>query len=542
MKSPVARFLLRLTGVCLIAVALVAIVAPRPANTHYRWPVVLTAVAVFVGLAAVVHVPPALKNRWVPVVVAVVGGAVATALGQALRYDYGWDARVVMNIARSLHAGRPLTSDVYDYLSLYPNNIPLLAIDRLGADVGGWLGTSPDAVLITLTGLCVAASLYAAQALVVPVAGRGPALVTQLVVLGLVGVSPWLSVPYTDFYAMPFVIGGIALVLAALRRPDTGARAALGVTGVICVGIAYAIKTTPVVVVVALALVALIGLASTGSASNGATPAAGEGPMAGVRRVLPVVSALIAGAALFAAVGVAVPAAAGAATGIDTGRIRPDASPPVIWWVANGMSEQTVPGGVTNYGTYRRDMVEAIEGRTRAQMTAYSRNYMADRWAERGPSGMLAFYANKLAWNWGDGMFWAWGEGPDSLPGAVRVTGPVVSAVNSVNGFHGEHYPLRADLTQGLWLSVLLVAGVGLLRARPRVEVLVLALTVLGIAAFTLLFQGRSRYLFSFVPVVVALAACAHASLPWRRRRGARRGSPASVSAPSPALREGARS
>jgi hypothetical protein len=45
------------------------------------------------------------------------------------------------------------------------------------------------------------------------------------------------------------------------------------------------------------------------------------------------------------------------------------------------------------------------------------------------------------------------------------------------------------------------------------------AVSVLGIAAFTLVFQGRSRYLFAFVPLVVALAGMAHAWLPARRRR-----------------------
>jgi len=77
-----------------------------------------------------------------------------------------------------------------------------------------------------------------------------------------------------------------------------------------------------------------------------------------------------------------------------------------------------------------------------------------------------------------------------------------------VNGFHGQWYQLRANLTQGLWLAVLLVAGLGLLRTAPvRRETLILAVTVLGIAAFTLAFQGRSRYLFAFVPVIVSLAA-----------------------------------
>jgi hypothetical protein len=104
-------------------------------------------------------------------------------------------------------------------------------------------------------------------------------------------------------------------------------------------------------------------------------------------------------------------------------------------------------------------------------------------------------------------MFWAWGEGQD----AVNLTMPpeegVAGFVVDVDGRFGQWYPLRCDLTQGLWLAVLLVTGVGALRTRaPSRDVLLVGLGVLGIAVFTLVFQGRSRYLLTFVPLVAALA------------------------------------
>ncbi len=113
-------------------------------------------------------------------------------------------------------------------------------------------------------------------------------------------------------------------------------------------------------------------------------------------------------------------------------------------------------------------------------MRAYAAQFLADRWDERGLGGSIAFYASKTAWNWGDGMFWAWGEGPDSLPGTLApATGPT-AIVHALNGFEGDAYPLRADLTQALWLAVLLVAGVGLLRVPYRRETLLVAVSVLG--------------------------------------------------------------
>ena len=71
----------------------------------------------------------------------------------------------------------------------------------------------------------------------------------------------------------------------------------------------------------------------------------------------------------------------------------------------------------------------------------------------------------------------------------------------------GAHYPVRAGLTQGLWLVVLLTAGIGLLVRPYRREVALLVVSVVGITLFTLVFQGRSRYLFVYAPLFVALAA-----------------------------------
>ena len=190
------------------------------------------------------------------------------------------------------------------------------------------------------------------------------------------------------------------------------------------------------------------------------------------------------------------PTVAQNASGADTSRLRADVSPSPLWWLANGSNEKTSATGVTNYGTYSREMVEAIEGlaagRDGRLRTAVPRRPVgrAGTGRARPPSTR-----NKLAWNWGDGMFSAWVEGGDSLPGVMPPASGVVAAVQEVNGLHGQWYPLRAELAQSLWIAVLLLAGTGLMRAPYRREVVLLAVTVLGIAAFTLLFQGRARYL-----------------------------------------------
>jgi hypothetical protein len=104
-------------------------------------------------------------------------------------------------------------------------------------------------------------------------------------------------------------------------------------------------------------------------------------------------------------------------------------------------------------------------------------------------------------------------------------SGPLAGVARAWNTRHGSLFGLHVLLAQVTWTAVLLALGVGLIRSRFRPEVLLMTLTIAGIAVFTLLFQARSRYLLVEVPVVVALAAIlvpADAHLvrtPFRRSR-----------------------
>ncbi len=151
MDSRVGRALLRLAGVSLVAVALVALVAPRPVNVAHRWQVVVPATVALVVVAALVRVP-----GWPRGAGGARRGRRRRRRGHGHRphdaLHYGWDARVMLDMARLLQAGEPLRAADYDYLSLYPNNLPLLAIDRAGVAVAQAFSLAPDAVLIPLNG------------------------------------------------------------------------------------------------------------------------------------------------------------------------------------------------------------------------------------------------------------------------------------------------------------------------------------------------------------------------------------------------------
>lgn len=494
---------------------LATVIVPRPGFTPVNQWVVLPVCAVVLALVLLVRVPARLRanlgSPWAGPVLAVVGGGVGAFLGEMLHYPFGWDARVIISLSRQLQAGGPLSSWAYHYLSMYPNNMPLLAIDRVAAAVGARLGVMPDSLLIGLNAVALLASIWFVHLLVRRCAGPVAAALAAVLVTVFVGLSPWMAVPYTDIFGMPFTIGAIGF--ASLAWFGRGLwRWLAWAAAVLSAAVAYVIKTTPVVLIVAGVLVILLGLLPSRE-GTGPRPPAGMV----IRRVARVTAVAGLTALVFVGAVAGITTIAWHGTKAHLGRVHTSASAPAIWWIANGMIE--VPAKTyISYGGYSRTMVKAIDGRTQPEMTAYSRQFIADRWAERGLPGMVEFYASKAVWNWGDGTFTAWGEGGDAQKHPYA-EGAVSDALMEFTGYHSPYYETRASITEGVWAAVVLLAGIGLLRARFRRDLLLLALSTLGIGLFVLAFQGRARYLLTFVPVVIALSC---AVLPWARMRPSR--------------------
>jgi hypothetical protein len=497
MQTRVGRAVSVIVGLLLVAVAVTALVAPRQPFTQYRQPVVIAAAAAFL-LVGLLWRPPAplrrvLRTRWMPWLVAVAGGALAIVAGISLRFPWSWDVGITFRLAARLHTGMPLTETQVVYLSRYPNTHPLIGVHRVAYAVAESTGLRVETVVVGFVGVAAGLTVLLVHPLVAPVAGRVRAVAAQLVVVGLVVTSPWMAVPYTDVLAMPLLTGAVVLVLRAARRRDWLAAFQLLGSAALTAG-AVVVKTTPAVFIVAVAVVGVL-LAIDLRVRWRDSLVAVMGTVVWVGVTLALVSTFTATAT--SALG---PGAVAA--------VRPDRAPPVMWWLANGMTETQRPSGTPLYGAYNAAMVRGITNMDSTQATAWSRDWIRDQWENRGAADVALFYANKAAWNWGDGMFWAWGEGRD----ATLVTQPpkdgVRGLVNDVNGPFGRWYPLHSDLAQGLWVALLLVTGLGALRARaPSRDVLLVGLTVLGIAVFTLLFQGRSRYLLTFVPLVAAWGA-----------------------------------
>ena len=477
-------------GLCLLVVGI--LVHPQMPNNGYDRGIVT--VATLVLSAAVMLLAVRMRHvrvswssgRWTRIGVTtwLAGGVLAAYEAYCSGYHVSWDAGVVKQAA--LLPRSQFTPFLVQYFSRYPNNAALMAVDRLVWHVQHTTGVGFDAsyaLLNALLFLIASGLLYLTVRVVRGAAWAVPALLLMDL---LIGASAWMSVPYTDSMALWTPIGAVLLMVLAIRAGGLRGVVLTACAG-LALGIGYQIKVTPVVGLVAYALAVPFVAVRPGRAHRVALLAAAAAA----------VLAFLAAATLTAGVSQRLG---------GTAPLTPNqgASPTV--YIAQGLRVQYIPADkVQMIGGYDEEIDRSTYDMSAARQSRIARSAISRRLRELGPTGLVRFEADKMAFNWGDGMFWAHGEGLDMTRPPTR-TGAVARPAVSWSFPGRSLYGLHVDLADTVWFSLLLVTGVGLLRSRYSPEVLLLALTVAGIAAFLLLFQGRSRYLLGHVPVLIALA------------------------------------
>jgi len=403
------------------------------------------------------------------------------ALGVYQPVRGGWDVDVVSQAAVQWATKGTLTDVQTQYFELWTNNIGQLNIMHLIALA---VGPSAFAMVALLSGPVLASITIA---LVYGVAHEradtGTALLAGAASWVLVGMNPYVAVPYTDMYVLLFPVLLMLLMGKAYRSPTLRGRMGWLVAVGVVAGIAAQIKITVLIVVIAAAVIIAVAIALVGR---------GRRLLVALGAVLMVVSTLATFEAASAVSNGALPA----------GNDRSQAMP-MEYWVATGLSEP--------YGEWNLDLMDSLAAAT----STSGRRQLADvvieqRLNELGPGGYVAFLYKKLTWVYSDGTYFAFGEA-QLAPGAAFAYSNVVA--HDIRTFlvptGGWQNAMYSTLIQGVWLIVLagvLLAFLRKLRAPFDWFVSTLALTVLGVTAYQAIWEARARYLLMFVPLFILLA------------------------------------
>ena len=402
-------------------------------------------------------------------------------------YNYyfitGWDAGLLINTTYQISEGQPFDSSTFDsyYFSIYPNNILLIFIfskimklESLFGILDAWTGVmgilTVQCLISALTGLLVfkTARLWSGSL-------RLSWNTWGMYVL-IIGVSPWVSIPYSDSMGLIFPV--LFLYLYFLTQNGRWiwmkclCMAAAAVLG-------YKIK--PQLAIIAIAAVIILCL----NVLKGRWKKRNWKPGAGV---------LVGAVLMFLGCQFAV-------TSIPIELDKEESFGPAHF-IMMGLNPGTNGGFLEDDVTYTYS--QPTDERTQADI-----EMIRKRLEDYGPAGLLEHLEKKLWSTEGDGT-WAWGaEGyfyTEILENKNQGMSPFLK---SIYYYDGDRYTYFCSYSQMVW--ILLLSGCFLAFLFRKEDQgrkgFIIMLSLVGLTLFELIFEARARYLYCYVPLYLLLGS-----------------------------------
>lgn len=158
-------------------------------------------------------------------------------------------------------------------------------------------------------------------------------------------------------------------------------------------------------------------------------------------------------------------------------------------------------------GTYNKSDVKfSLYYSTSKERSQENRKEGIRRIKERGIKGNLLFYTYKNYQNYFDGCF---------VANQKTVKGESFgdSFIEKIFIQKKAYYQYYALLEQMIWVGILILVAVSALRSKELEYQIFFYLAIMGVSAYTLVFESRSKYLFMFLPLYLIMAADGMSSL-----------------------------
>jgi len=411
----------------------------------------------------------------------------------------GWDAGVLIDNVTELSAGENLSTDYY---SRYPHNITLTMMIWRFSELCGLFGLHDvllNAALFSVLALFVGIVLTYLCAR--KLAGEGTALFSLIPSIVLVGVSPWLATAYSDTVGLLFPIAIFYVFLLARERNLWWTTLICWIVLGLLAGLAYTVKPTAIVVLIAIALVVVVEQGIKKFASRAI--------------VVPIAALVI---SLVAAGGMVqlVRDAQNRSDVVEFDMATNDRSFPPAHFLKMGARDL---GGYNADDAAVTEALPTYEARSSAALAEY-----LQRVSDMGAVGYVGFLSDKALWSLGDGTFFQWGEGGAQDRPYVH-SDQMSSSVQSYFDLNGTNHSFLVTTWQATWLVVLGLVEAGIfLRGRivHSTAASVMRFALIGLLLYVMFFENRSRYLYLYVPFFIVLASCSMSEIArWLRAQSA---------------------
>ncbi len=415
----------------------------------------------------------------------------------------GWDLQTLRGLASKAVLGTEYDSFYDPYLQVNPNNIWMYCYNKLAFSAGKLFGINGYFFLVAAAIVVVAISVFITGIAAYRIIGNAKiAYAVFAVAILFVGLSPWISVPYSDCFAM---IIPICIILEykslkdeiSFEKWDDKKLLAIKGKKLFCIlllaMIGYHLKPISCVPIIAIIAVEILRLKK---------PTRVE--------VIAALMALILSALL--------------ATGINkgfekyAGYIRDERiEKPMTHYLMMGLNTESIGG----YTFLDDDYTSNIYGIKEKETANLKRS--KERLEEMGVDGFFTHLKNKTLMNFNNGIL-GWGKEINfaavdagdiwaksgGLAGILKnfyyVKGIKYTLINFAGG--GKYFFAFATIFQFIWMAILILSFIGSVKVlKSDDDVLsVLGISVLGSILFVTIFETNSRYLYCFMPMFLVLA------------------------------------
>ena len=430
------------------------------------------------------------ENRIINVIIVtyfVMGYFINCMVAREIAFCLPWDIMVVQGHAADFAKGIPMGYEYY--YSMYPNNVPItyllgrfyrVAMNHQEYQVTpAYIYMQLNCLFYSLAGIFSCLSVKKLTRRVLPVV----AIIFTYTIL--VWGSGWKIAPYTDSFAIVFPIVSVYLYLCAMETEENKAwkRGIFVLSSLLISVIGGFVK--PNLYIVTIALIIMEGLHFIISIKKY------------WKMFLIDLSFL---ALLFVGTEIELKCMMQEIQLV----YNPEISYDYNHYLMMGLNEETTGGynseDVGMIGQYQTSKQERIRA---------ERQIIVERLKEKGFIGTIYFYLRKLTMTFNEGTFgwscevWPIDYYPEELASNTRVT----DLLREIYWF-GKYSEIYDTICQIVWLFAILgIPGVVLLRKKDE-PVTFLCTCLLGIVLYQMLFEARARYLFSFLPILLFIAAC----------------------------------
>lgn len=392
-------------------------------------------------------------------------------------FKTGWDPWVLIRNAYKIAHDEMETFEHW-YYSIYPNNVLLTYLFSLLIKYSSMLGIDNYYyVLICFQCVLCAVGAYLTYRTMDMISdSKLLAVWAWLVYVILVGLSPWVVVPYSDSIGVFLVV--LCMYLYMRIRQGKYRKSCLFLLA-LSLYLGYKIKPQILIIGVAMIIVLVVDAIGrkikswNGLASN----------------IAPAVCGWLAALLLMQAV-ITV-------SGIEMFELNAFG---ITHYLMMGLNEET------NGGYYNDDVLFSQASYGQEARDIANIDVIKHRLVAYGVAGLIPFWCKKMLTVYNDGTF-AWtGEGEFFYETYDKGNPAVQRLFKSYYYPEGERYQHYLNLSQAFWMAILFLGICASFGGRKK-SVQVLMLAVVGLTMFELLFEARARYLFAYVPVYIMLGA-----------------------------------